>query len=521
MPQPRHLRVFVSSPADVKAERVIAAEVLGKLPYDPLLRGRITVEIVAWDGPVGRIALDASITPQEAIARGLPRPSECDVVIVILWRRLGTPLSASIRRPDGSRYASGTEWEFEDALNAARPPAILVYRRTGGDEQEPSLDRDIDAAPQPEQVERFFARFANADGSLCLGSNIFTGPTDFARQLEFHLREVVGRLLALDVATQSEGSVAQAMRLDSAMRRRSVLGAPEEVRVQVCLPTSAGLLRGEAEAETDDASRPLQTGTMPVLFRRDARSGQPQPTSVEIEVFAPDFDPAHARQELLVVPAFDSGVLGFVLVPRRTGAATLRIALRQCDSDGAWVTSGIVTLQTMIAEAGCHPPCDEVMQLVSRLLGSAKAAIAAGADMDGAATTPLRITLKVVEEPDRRRIEKYLTLEVPLLRSMLVVSGPSAGRVAYHQLGQDAAGDALFAELRPVLVRRLRNDEALFAYLREHAPVSPVDLVALIEERIAVDVPEHSARIAAAIIVRMGLFEFLERPRALPATARP
>ena len=46
---PRHLQVFLASPGDVADERGLALTVLEQLQYDPLLRGRITVETVAWD----------------------------------------------------------------------------------------------------------------------------------------------------------------------------------------------------------------------------------------------------------------------------------------------------------------------------------------------------------------------------------------------------------------------------------------------------------------------------------------
>ena len=46
---------------------------------------------------------------------------------------MGTPLPPEYRKPDGSAYLSGTEWEYLDALDAAKRcgrPEILVYRRT-------------------------------------------------------------------------------------------------------------------------------------------------------------------------------------------------------------------------------------------------------------------------------------------------------------------------------------------------------------------------------------------------------
>ena len=42
---------------------------------------------------------------------------------------MGTVLDvASLKKPDGSPYLSGTEWEFEDAWNANPQPEIMVYR---------------------------------------------------------------------------------------------------------------------------------------------------------------------------------------------------------------------------------------------------------------------------------------------------------------------------------------------------------------------------------------------------------
>ena len=90
-------------------------------------------EIVAWDQPGAGVPMLATLTPQAAIAAGLPRPSQCDVVVAIFWSRMGTPLPDEYRKPDGTAYLSGTEWEYLDALGASErcgKPAILVYRRT-------------------------------------------------------------------------------------------------------------------------------------------------------------------------------------------------------------------------------------------------------------------------------------------------------------------------------------------------------------------------------------------------------
>ena len=204
-----HLRVFLASPGDVGNERALALEAIEQLPYDPLLRGKVTIEAVAWDKPGAGAPMLAAMTPQAAIAAGLPRPSQCDIVVVILWSRMGTPLPAEYRKPDGSAYRSGTEWEYLDALEANRragKPEILVYRRT-----EPCLvafgDPEFeDKRRQHESVEAFFAEFRNPDGSIGRGVNDYASPEDFRQQLSLHLRSIVRPLLdARGVAPWARG----------------------------------------------------------------------------------------------------------------------------------------------------------------------------------------------------------------------------------------------------------------------------------------------------------------------------
>jgi formylglycine-generating enzyme required for sulfatase activity len=192
---PRHLRVFLASPGDVAEERALAAQVLDNLVYDPLLARQVTIEIVAWDMPKPGVPMPANLTPQMAIERGLPRPSQCDIVIAIFWSRMGTPLPPQFRKADGSPYLSGTEWEYLDALAAAEStekPAILVYRRT----QTPSLaltDPDFEEKRrQWRLVEQFFATFRNSDGSIGRGWHEYSEPEDFRQLLDHHAKALIG-----------------------------------------------------------------------------------------------------------------------------------------------------------------------------------------------------------------------------------------------------------------------------------------------------------------------------------------
>ena len=127
------LRVFLTSPGDVGEERAIVRTFLQQLPTDPFVRDRATIELVAWDSPGGGAPMLAARTPQASIDAGLPRPSECDIVIAVFWGRIGTPLPhPEYARSDGTAYESGSVWELEEALDTSRRigrPDVLIYRR--------------------------------------------------------------------------------------------------------------------------------------------------------------------------------------------------------------------------------------------------------------------------------------------------------------------------------------------------------------------------------------------------------
>jgi hypothetical protein len=188
--KPLHIRVFLSSPGDVADERALTRRLLGEeLPYDRLLRGRVTFEVVSWDDPASKTPMPATITPQEAVNRFERKPSECHVVAVVLWSRLGTHLDVtSFHKSNGEAYLSGTEWEFENALGARPQPEIFVYRRM----EEPKVGMwDPDWAEKRRQydlVEQFFKGFTNPDGSLRRGWTPYQTASDFQKCLSDDLK---------------------------------------------------------------------------------------------------------------------------------------------------------------------------------------------------------------------------------------------------------------------------------------------------------------------------------------------
>lgn len=213
----RTVRIFLSSPGDVAAERAKARDLLLGLARGPFVRERIHIDVVSWDDPHAPAQMDARLTPQQAVDRSLPPPAQCDLTVVLLWGRMGTPLTE--KKADGTPYPSGTEWEFENALNANKP--VLVYRRTEKVLLDPD-DEDFDEKlTQKRRVDSFFARFVGEGGTILRGhAGYATGGDLLARlrqDIEHYLSDV---LREADTDTAHEGA-----------RRGRAGGRPPEVPV--------------------------------------------------------------------------------------------------------------------------------------------------------------------------------------------------------------------------------------------------------------------------------------------------
>jgi hypothetical protein len=189
-----NLCIFVSSPGDVGEERVIAGRVIDRLQAE--FAAAVSLEPVIWEHE----PLRATASFQEE----LPRPSKADVCVFILWSRLGTRLPRQITRVDGSLYASGTEFEFEDAFASYRErkiPDLLVYRKTARPFLEYDLKQDskynvLERIAQIEALTEFLNKwFVDTDGSLIGAFHEFEIPAQFEDRLEKHLRKLIERRL--------------------------------------------------------------------------------------------------------------------------------------------------------------------------------------------------------------------------------------------------------------------------------------------------------------------------------------
>jgi WD40 repeat protein len=197
------IRIFISSPGDVAIERDKARKVVEGL--QKRYAGRLRLETVLWeDLPLGAVdsfqgGIDVMLKGEQAI----------DIAVFILWSRLGSPLGATIRKPDGSAYRSGTEREFDLMLGARTHsadgrPEILVYvrqddRRFKAALQDAPTDQIEELLRQHKQAEQFIReQFHDSEtGSNLRAYHTFPEPNSFAERLKTHLRSLLDTI-ALD-----------------------------------------------------------------------------------------------------------------------------------------------------------------------------------------------------------------------------------------------------------------------------------------------------------------------------------
>ncbi len=124
----QQFRIFISSPGDVGDERRRAALVISRLKREFVRFFELSAVLWEYEPMLGSGHFQDIIYP----------PSKTDIVVLILWSRLGTPLpertkTREYRGRDGRAPLTGTEWEFEEALEAREKqggvPELLVYRK--------------------------------------------------------------------------------------------------------------------------------------------------------------------------------------------------------------------------------------------------------------------------------------------------------------------------------------------------------------------------------------------------------
>lgn len=187
---PRRLRLFISSPGDVPKERLRADMIVEKLTQD--FARFFVLESYRWEHE----PMLASGHFQDAI----DPPGRFDIVVLIVWSRLGTPLPEKTcvreyRGIDGRAPVTGTEWEYEDALRAQQAngtPDILVFRNRA-----PAEIDTFDAVArakrlaQLDALDTFWKRHFADGETIRSASTSYRGLDEFAEKLERSLRKLV------------------------------------------------------------------------------------------------------------------------------------------------------------------------------------------------------------------------------------------------------------------------------------------------------------------------------------------
>jgi WD40 repeat protein len=192
---PQRLRIFISSPGDVPDERLRADLVIDKLAQD--YSRFFSIDGYRWEHE----PMLASGHFQDAVEP----PSKFDIVVMILWSRLGTPLpdhtgTRDYRGIDGRAPVTGTEWEYEEALQAARShgaPDILAFRNVSPAPIDP---RDVEARArsiaQLDALDAFWKRHFADRGIFLAAYDEYRTLEEFARRLEESLRKLIERRIA-------------------------------------------------------------------------------------------------------------------------------------------------------------------------------------------------------------------------------------------------------------------------------------------------------------------------------------
>jgi hypothetical protein len=148
----RRIDIFVSSPPDVQAERSLVERLIRSIAVDfnlPVtfsysnrlrkskpsdkISGR-SADALEGRGPLlcPTIWEYGDVEPEQDSGERIPNTGQYDLVVCILWSRLGGKISPALVMPDASRPTSGTEYEIARVLDQGKRtpsfPELHVYR---------------------------------------------------------------------------------------------------------------------------------------------------------------------------------------------------------------------------------------------------------------------------------------------------------------------------------------------------------------------------------------------------------
>ncbi len=169
-------------------ERICAERIIERLRLE--YAGRAKLDAFFWEHEPMRA------TASFADPENIPPTAEFDIVVCILWARLGTMLSRRFKRRNGEPYPSGTAYEIETAVEsylARKAPDIMVYRRTQAVPM--PVNDPAEAARRAEQLAALNAFiqkwFYDEDSTFKAAINEYSALGQFETKLERPLRKLI------------------------------------------------------------------------------------------------------------------------------------------------------------------------------------------------------------------------------------------------------------------------------------------------------------------------------------------
>jgi WD40 repeat protein/tetratricopeptide (TPR) repeat protein len=214
------IRVFVSSPGDVRKERKIADRLVRSIAAEFGIVVSVTYSslLMAPADSESQVEVDDGtlvlcpyfweyqrFRPDEGYQEQIPNTAEFDLVICILWSRLGTQLAPKFVMPDGSRPRSGTDYEIEWARHQSKKtggiPELHVYRnRTTPNFPPEPEDLHQELVDQWRSLKTFFnAWMKDSEGYYRAAFNNYHTLDEFEDLFRTHFRDYL--LTRLDKQT--------------------------------------------------------------------------------------------------------------------------------------------------------------------------------------------------------------------------------------------------------------------------------------------------------------------------------
>ena len=174
----KKLKLFVSSPGDLLPERDVVQRVVARINGDYL--GVVQFEVIRWE--------EKSYSARAGFQSQITEASACDLVIAMLYQRMGTPLPIEVAmRADGSAYESGTAYEIETSLVHAQThgtPQLYMFRKAANVALLAAAER-----AQFQVLEHFWQRlFVDPAGRILRAFQSFEMIAQLAPQLDLCVR---------------------------------------------------------------------------------------------------------------------------------------------------------------------------------------------------------------------------------------------------------------------------------------------------------------------------------------------